>query len=105
MVDSVEIYNQGVDHMKRNEYELAIEAFTQALELDPELAHAHNARAAARTLRGDVDEGLADSHEAIRLDPKEPKFYHTRGLVYREIGDKAKAEDDFAKAEALGLTF
>ncbi len=103
MPDPIEIFNQGIAHLRDHELELALEAFTTAIQLDLGLAAAYNGRAVVHALTGDWDRGVADCNEAIRLDPGEPKFYRTRGLIYREIGKKARAEADLAKAEELGF--
>ncbi len=102
MPDAIEIFNQGVTHFRQNELELALEAFTQAIEFDPGLAVVHNGRAVVFALLGDLDRAVAASSEAIRLDPRVPDFYRTRGLIYQEIGDESKAESDLQKAEQLG---
>jgi Flp pilus assembly protein TadD len=45
---------------------------------------------------------IADWTEAIRLNPNDADAYNDRGVAYGEIGDKAKAAADFAKADGLG---
>jgi Flp pilus assembly protein TadD len=53
-------------------------------------------------MKGDHGKAIADYTEAIRLYPKSAKPYHARGLVYKRIGETAKAEADFAQAKKLG---
>jgi Flp pilus assembly protein TadD len=104
MRDAIEALSQGIDHLRNNEFEHAVKAFTRAVELDSELAEAYNGRGAAHGLIGDTDQGIADCSEAIRLRPGEAKFYRTRGLIYRDAGEEAKARSDLAKSEELGFT-
>lgn len=104
MQDAIEAFNQGIDHLRNSEFEHAVEAFTEAIELDSELAAAYNGRGAVYALIGDTDHGIADCNEAIHLDPKKAKFYRTRGLIYRDAGEEDKAEADLAKSEELGFT-
>lgn len=104
MRDAIEAFDQGIDHLQSREFEHAVEAFTEAIELDSQLAIAYNDRGAVYALIGDTDKGIADCNEAIRLAPEEAKFYRTRGLVYRDAGDEAKAQADLAKSEELGFT-
>jgi Flp pilus assembly protein TadD len=99
----MEAFNQGIDHLQSNELEHAVEAFTEAIQLDPELAVARNGRGAVYALIGDADKGIADCTEAIRLAPQEARFYRTRALIYREAGEQSKAHADFAKSEELGF--
>ena len=51
---------------------------------------------------GKYDKALADFNEVIRLDPKDAKAYHNRGIAYEKKGDKAKAEADLEQAKKLG---
>lgn len=51
----------------------------------------------------DWSKSIADYTEAIRLDPKDAKAYHSRGVAYREKGDLNKAAVDFAHAKELGV--
>jgi Tfp pilus assembly protein PilF len=102
MYDAVEIFNQGVTRFQQNELQLALEAFTQAIESDPGLAVAHNGRAVVFALLGDLDRAIADSAEAIRLDPRVAHFYRTRALIYQEIGDESSAALDLDTAKQLG---
>jgi tetratricopeptide (TPR) repeat protein len=44
---------------------------------------------------------LADANKAIELDPKEPDGYYRRSDIYNEMGKKAEAKADEAKAEQL----
>ena len=104
MHDAIEVFNQGIDHLRNSEFEHAVEAFTEAIELDSELAIAYNGRGAVHALIGDTDQGIADCNEAIRLAPEEARFYRTRGLIYRDAGEEARAEADLAKSEELGFT-
>ena len=46
-------------------------------------------------------EAVAAYSESIRLDPKNTAAYRARGRLYAELGDKAKADADFAKAKEL----
>lgn len=104
MHDAIEAFNQGVSYTQEHQYEHAIEAFSEAITLDPQMAMAYNGRAAIRALAGDTDNAIIDCNDAIRLDPKKALFYRTRGLICREMGDEANAEADLARAEELGLT-
>ena len=55
------------------------------------------------------DKAIGDFNAAIRLNPKFAQAYYCRGVAYDEKGEKAKAEEDFVRAEKLGqqgkLTF
>ena len=43
-----------------------------------------------------------DYNKAIQLNPNFAEAYFGRGKCYEAMGDKAKAQADFAKAKELG---
>ncbi len=47
------------------------------------------------------DRAIADLDQAIKLEPNYSSAYWTRGLIYRDKGDKEKAADDYKKALSL----
>jgi Tfp pilus assembly protein PilF len=50
----------------------------------------------------DYDAAITAFSEAIRLDPKDAKAYYGRAHAYLQKGEKAKADEDFARAKKLG---
>ena len=44
---------------------------------------------------------MIDFNTAIKLDPKEASYYHTRGSVYQALGRTQEAAFDFARAKVL----
>ena len=49
----------------------------------------------------EANRDIADYNEAIRLKPDYAAAFNSRGLAYENRGEKAKAEEDYAKAKAL----
>jgi tetratricopeptide (TPR) repeat protein len=94
MGSAIEAFDQGVQHVQNDELQLAVEAFSQAIAQNPELAIAYHGRGIARAIWGDLDQALNDCDLAIHLNPKAAKFYHARALVFRELGDEARAQAD-----------
>ena len=58
-----------MEYLDYNEPDQAIQAFTEALKLNPRNVHAYFARGCAWAERGDLEKAIADYNEAIRLDP------------------------------------
>jgi len=104
MPDAFEAYIQGISHLQNSELEQAIRAFTEAITLNPDFAAAYNGRGAARILAGDPKKGVSDCDEAIRIAPEEGRFYRTRGLAHKDVGNEAKANADLTKSEQLGFS-
>ena len=53
---------------KQNEYERAIEYYTEALKLKPDLSKAYNNRAIACYNKGEFDKAIEDFSQVIALD-------------------------------------
>jgi tetratricopeptide (TPR) repeat protein len=76
--------------------------FTKAIELAPEQADLYLARGFFLLKQNRHPEALADLSTIIRLQPDKPEGYLTRGLVLSELGEKERANNDFAVACRLG---
>ena len=61
--------NRGVAYANKGDYELAIEAFTNAIELNPNLAMAYSNRGGAYRDKGDYDRAIEDCNKAIETGP------------------------------------
>jgi tetratricopeptide (TPR) repeat protein len=62
-----ELYQQGFDLGRRRLYKEAVEALTQAINLNPGFAEAHIVRADAKTLLGNLQGAVEDFQKAIDI--------------------------------------
>jgi membrane associated rhomboid family serine protease/regulator of sirC expression with transglutaminase-like and TPR domain len=95
---AIDHYNRGVDYQERDELAPAIEAYTQALDLDPELVQAYVNRGLAYFRQGQLGPAIADFDRAIDLDPREGLAYYNRGLAYATAGQYEQALHDLSAA-------
>ncbi len=58
-------------------------------QLQVSLAQSHRTQ-------GDLQKALAYNDEAIALNPESKWYYRERGYTYQALGDREKAEADFA---------
>ncbi|MFA4843081.1 MAG: tetratricopeptide repeat protein, partial [Candidatus Omnitrophota bacterium] len=94
--------DEGYKHFNAKEYDEAIEAFTKAIDLNPEYAEAYGNRAASYNNQGNFDEAIKDYTRAIELKcPNLAVVYYSRGLSYRGKKDYEKAAQDYGKATEL----
>jgi len=104
--DSAEAYNnQGLVYNNEGEYDKAVDAFTMAIELDPELALAYSNRGWAYIGLGQYEQGIADCTEAIELDPELALAYSNRGWAYIKLGQYEQGFADLDKAMELDPNF
>ena len=82
----------------------AIESFSRAIELDPQLASAYSYRSVAYRIKGMTKEAFSDSTIAIQLQGDKrstAKAYATRARVYQQMGYQELSEADFRKSIEL----
>lgn len=65
-----DFFAQGMDAMQVADYRLAIDLFTNAIDLHPDFAEAYNMRATSHFLLGNDFESLTDVEVTIDLEPR-----------------------------------
>jgi tetratricopeptide (TPR) repeat protein len=121
--------DRGIIFASRGDYEMAIEEFTEAIKLDPELATAYRIRGQAYfagasdvvsvgenfskvitnstggtispAQRQAFDKAIADYTQAIKLESDNADAYRLRGWVYSNKGDYDQAMTDYKQALRL----
>ena len=81
--------------------DMAIEAYSNAIHLNPRDARAYNNRGVDYGEKGESDLAIRDFYKAIDLKPDYDLAYNNRGAVYRKDGEYDKAIDDCDKAIQL----
>ncbi len=92
-------YLLGLGAVEAGKTQEAVDAFTQALNLDRRFLRAYYNRALLYHSLGRTSEALADLEQAGRVDPTNPDFPYTMGVIYMQTGRRDKARE--AAAEAL----
>ena len=101
---------KGDSFLKQQQWDEAIAAYNEAIELDPKnvaevnpkLSAAYADRGISHDFKGDYDKAITDYTKAIELDPKVAAAYNSRGLAYYKEGDYDKARADLSTAKELG---
>ena len=102
IVDSdLDLYNQGLEHYKQNEYEKSIKKFSEAIHLKSDNPDYFNLRGWAYYALNKYEKALKNAGEAIALNSNEPEYFYFRGLVYYELKKYEKALNDANKAIKL----
>ncbi len=99
------VLQQGNFLLMLKEINMAIEAYSHAIDLNPDNAAAYNNRGTAYS---DIDEyvlAIQDFDKAIGLDLKLAEAYNNRGIAYKERGELDRAIKDFDKALELKSDF
>jgi len=83
----------------------AVDAYTQAIEIQPELAVAYYGRAAAYDGQGKFQLAIADYDRAIELKPRWADAFAKRGNALVQLGQPQAALRDFNEAIRLNPSF
>lgn len=92
---------KGVELVIQGKYNEAIQAFNQAIQLDPTDAVAYNNRGVAYGELEYNEQEIEDCTKAIELNPKLAVAYYHRGIAYQKLGNRTKVEKDKKMAYAL----
>ena len=90
--------NRGGEKFNLNDYLGAIEDFTAAIEIDPNLAPAFYSRGRSKLLLQDYQGSISDFTRAIEINPKYPDNYVDRGSSKYGLKDYLGAIADFTRA-------
>ena len=94
-------FNEGLLAMNRRNYEKAVDSFSTAIELDPQVSKYYVQRARAYQGLERYDDAAADCTTAIQIRPTSAPAYNERGNVHAAQGDLDQAIADYDKAIEL----
>ena len=95
-------YNEGVEAQRAGDLELAAKKYSEAAEINPELAAAHSSLAAVAHMQGDYEGAAAEAEKALAIDPTDARAMQLRYDAYRLAGDDAKAKEAEQALRELG---
>ena len=100
--DSARVHRMlGSAWFKKGDHTRAIDAYTEALRLDPTDVQAYIDRGGAYGAAGRLDAAFADLDKALKLHPNAATAYYNRALCHREKKDFDRALADFREAIRL----
>lgn len=92
----------GSDLMQKGKLDLALSAFTRAIQLNPDLIDAYHNRSAVRGMMDDPERAIEDCGHVIRLNPEDSGAYFNQGTAKGQMGKFEEAIEDISKALSLG---
>jgi Flp pilus assembly protein TadD len=75
--------------------------FRRALELRPDYFLALRNLGSAEANSGDLEQAIRHFQAALRLRPEDPEAWHYLGLARLRLGDRAGAEEAYARLRIL----
>jgi tetratricopeptide (TPR) repeat protein len=97
--------NKGVAHAELEEYDAAIGAYREAIDIDDDSQHAASAEtnlAYALWEFGRTEEALEHAERAVEIDPRFAQAWYNRGFFLNERGLSEEALEAFDNAIRLG---
>lgn len=88
----------GLAALSQGRYADAVDAFTQAIDRDPDFAEAWNRRATTYYLMERYEDSLADIERVLAREPRHFAALAGRGLCLRELGRLRAALEAFERA-------
>src|SRR5579885_443682 len=93
--------DQGNKAIEDEQYDLAVEAFTEATRLAPQDAHAHYNLALALQFEDDAEDAVVGYLRAIQCDPQLVEAYVNLGTLYAKMGQHEHSLEIFQRAIEL----
>ncbi|MDD5530210.1 MAG: tetratricopeptide repeat protein [bacterium] len=98
-------YSRGVDFSYKQQYNLALTAFTKAIELNPNYADAFYNRGVIYGKKGELEKAIKNFDKAISINPNFADAFYGRGNVYGDKRELEKAIQDYDKAITIKPNF
>ena len=84
--------------VKQQEYENAIQYYTESIKYKPDYTPAYNNRGNAYSGIGKFQNAIEDYNKAIEIQPDYAQAYNNLGVIYYKKGDYNRAIEDYDKA-------
>ena len=95
-------FNGGYTLMTSDLFEEAIEAYNQAINLDPNVAGFFTMRGYSYSKIEKYKEALEDFNKAIELDPEDAQNYSFRGAVFGIMGNQVSCHGKYQGSGIYG---
>ena len=97
-IEAEVVFQHGNLLLKLGKMDMAIAAYSLAIELKPGDAEAYNNRGNAYGYKGNFDQVIKNYDQAISLKSDYAEAYYNRGLAYEQKDDLDSAIENYSKA-------
>ena len=96
-IDAAFYSMKGMDYWHADNWSIAIDQFTKAMQLDTYIYY-YDKRGYAHHALGQYENAVSDYTKAIKFDPEYGRTYYNRGNSYEKLGQYQNAIADYTKA-------
>ena len=100
-LNAAEWFEKGYKLDESGNYTDAVKAYSKAIELEPQAAHAYYNRGVVYRKLGNTQQAINDYNKAIELNPQDAEAYVNRGVAYAKLGNTQQEIKDYNKAIEL----
>lgn len=93
----------GLDNFNKGNYDKAVEDYSKAIAINPNIADAYVNRGLAYSRSGKIDNAIEDYNKAIAMNPNLPFAYYTIAASYSLLGKETAACDSLNKVIEKGF--
>ena len=93
----IALMDKAKSNFENQQYDLAIEFYTRAIEVNAENPESYAKRGNARFLIGNYKDAVIDYTKAIELDPKRENLYYNRGIAKANLSLYEDVIEDYTK--------
>jgi len=101
-IHAAEWFEKGFSFMSDSKYPQAIEAFTKAIETDPNRLDAYILRGVSFMRTEHYEKARQDAETVLKKDKENHRALFLRGMSYMRSGDKRLGRYDIKRAASLG---
>ena len=98
---AAEYFQQGLNCAANEDFDCAIDNYTEAINIQPNSAEPLKLRAAAFYAKGDFEKAIQDYNRAAEINPNDPNIFYGRGVAFFNRADYDRALENYNKALAL----
>ncbi len=92
--------------IKKGDYKLAVDYYSQLIKLNPNEAEYYLKRSMVNiNYLKDFKAAVKDCEQGLKVSPNEPAFYYNRGTAYTRLEDWKKAKKDFDSHLSMNPNF
>ena len=100
---AIDLYSQGIDESKKENFKKAIEYFEKALKIDPEFAFAWDNLGVSYRELNNYDKALESYEKSLEIDPKGITPLQNIAVVYQYKKEYQKAIETYKKLAEIDI--